>query len=147
MIKKGLLVYLVFALFSCAQAPVFEGNVQMERNIWNRFNFLMFEVPVTENELLDFDLMVGYTEEYPWDELITNITFYPPDGSMLSSDYTFKPDKKALTDVTGKSQEFSIRKQMKFGASGICKVRVENKMSKVQTPGISSVGISARRSE
>jgi len=147
MIKIELLISLVLVLISCTQAPVFEGKVEMEHNIWNRFNFLMFEVPVTENELLDFDLIVGYTEEYPWDELTTNITFYPPDGSKLSSDYTFKLDKETLSDVLEKSQVFSIRKQMKFGASGICKVRVENKMSKVQTPGISSIGISARRTE
>ncbi|PIY34679.1 MAG: hypothetical protein COZ08_00610 [Bacteroidetes bacterium CG_4_10_14_3_um_filter_42_6] len=134
-------------MLGCSHSPVFEEKTEMKSNIWNRFNFLMFEVPVTENELLDFDLIVGYTEEYPWDELTTNITFYPPDGSMLSSDYTFKLDKETLSDVLEKSQVFSIRKQMKFGASGICKVRVENKMSKVQTPGISSIGISARRTE
>lgn len=147
MIKTGLLISLVLVLFSCTQAPVFEGNVEMEHNIWNRFNFLLFEVPVTDDRLLDFYLEVDFTEVYPWDELSVNITFYPPDGSMLSSDYTFKLDKESLTDVPGKSQVFSIRKQMRFGASGICKIRVENKMSKVQTPGISSVGISARRSE
>ena len=147
MIKIGLLISLVLVLSSCAQAPVFEGKVEMAHNIWNRFNFLLFEVPVTDDRLLDFYLEVDFTEVYPWDELSVNITFYPPDGSMLSSDYTFKLDKESLTDVPGKSQVFSIRKQMRFGASGICKIRVENKMSKVQTPGISSVGISARRSK
>lgn len=145
--KKVLFLSLTLILLSCNSSPVFEGKVEMKQNIWNRFNFLIFEVPVMEGELIDFDLEVGYTTDYPWDELITNITFYLPDGSMLSSDYTFPLIQDVDSETKVWLQTFSIRKQTKFSSTGLCKVRVENKMTKVQTPGISSVGMTARRSK
>jgi len=37
--------------------------------------------------------------------------------------------------------ELPIRKDMIFNKSGICRVRVENKMNKAETPGIIEVGL------
>lgn len=147
MIKKGFLLLFALSLFGCSPKPVFDGSAPMENSIWNRFNFLIFEVPVVENELLDFYLKVDFTDEYSKEELITNITFYAPDGSMRSADYTFPLNES--TKVKGATQQhlFSFRTQMLFSSGGICEVRIENKATKVQTPGISSVGIIARRSE
>ena len=147
MMKKGLFIFLSVFLFGCSSPPVFEGTTAMDNNIWNRFNFLIFEVPVLENELLDFYLTVDFTEEYPWDELVTNITFYAPDGSMRSGDYTFPVNESSRISKGKQSHLFSIRKQMMFSTEGICEVRVENKSTKVRTPGISNIGLIARYSE
>ncbi len=147
MIKKGFLLLCALFLFGCYPKPVFDGSVPMENSIWNRFNFLIFEVPVVENELLDFYLKVDFTDEYSKKELITNITFYAPDGSMRSADYTFPLNESTIVKGTTQQHLFSIRTQMLFSSGGICEVRVENKAIKVRTPGISSVGIIARRSE
>jgi len=140
------ILFIPVLLLGCSSPPVFEGETAMENEVWNRFNFLIFEVPVEDNSLLDFYLRVDFTEDYPSDELTTNITFYAPDGSMRSSDYEFPLSKSTLTGNKPNQHLFSIRKEMLFTKGGTCEIRVENKFSKVHTPGISSVGIVARRS-
>ncbi len=146
MIKKGWYLLIPLLLLGCTSPPVFEGETTMENEVWNRFNFLIFEVPVEDNSLLDFYLKVDFTEDYPSDNLTTNITFYASDGSMRSSNYEFPLSESTLTGKKPLQHLFTIRKEMLFTKGGTCEVRVENKSSKVHTKGVSSVGIVARRS-
>ncbi len=147
MMKKPVWILLIPLMFlSCGDPPLFEGTTAMDQDIWNRFNFLIFEVPVEDNSLLDFYLKVDFTKDYPWDKLSTNITFYAADGSMRSSDYDFPLNESTLTSEKPLQHLFTIRKEMLFTKGGICEVRVENKSSKVHTPGVSAVGIVVRRS-
>ncbi len=147
MIRKYFILFFVVFMAGCAKPPVFEQYVEMEGQVWNRFDFLFFEMPVQENQLYDFYFDVWFTEDYPWNDIELNITFYESGGSMRSADYTFDFDKSESNTEAVFENKFTIIKGMQFGSAGICKIRVENKMHKMQTPGIKKVGLVARLSD
>jgi hypothetical protein len=41
--------------------------------------------------------------------------------------------------------ELLIRKNLKMKKEGVCKVRIENKMTKLQTPGIMEIGLVVKK--
>ena len=141
-----LLSFLVF-IAGCSKPPVYENHVKMDNQVWNRFDFLFFEVPVQDDQLYDFYLDADFTTDYPWDYLELNITFYESGGGMRSADYVFNIDKSKTNKEGIIKGAFTVIKGMRFSSTGISKVRVENKMYKVQTPGVASVGFIARMTE
>ena len=145
---------ILFALFisvllfgSCLREPtVFREYVKMENMVWNRFNILEFEVPVEADDVFDFNLFLRHHTDFPYDKLFVNITFYSPGGDMRSRDYEFDlKDYQGDWLAEGMGElwdlEIPIRKEMTFTEKGICKVRVENKYPKFDTPGIIEVGL------
>ena len=71
---------------------------------------------------------------------------------MRSRDYHFRLKNTKLEwkgDGMGElwDIELPIRKDMLFNKSGICKIRIENRMRKVETPGIMEVGLIVKKSE
>ncbi len=148
---KKLIVLFSFVLLlgSCGQKTVFKEFHRFDNISWDRFDLLKFDVDVQKDQKLDFDLLLRHHTYYPYDYLDVNITFYTPSGASMSRDYHFKLKNK---DGSWKSDglgdfwdiELPIRNEMLFSESGICKVRIENKMTKINTPGIIEVGLKAR---
>ncbi len=151
-ILAGILISLII-LTSCLRESVeFREYVEMDNMTWNRFNTLEFEVPVKENDVFDFKLFLRHHTDFPYDKLFVNITFYSPGGDIRSRDYDFDlKDYRGDWLANGMGElwdlEILIRKEMPFFENGICKVRVENKYSKLDTPGIIEIGIIVQKSE
>lgn len=142
---------LLILISSCDNRQVFKEYRNFENVSWNRLNILKFEVPVTAGEELDFSLFLRHHTDFPYDKFYVNITFYSPSGDMRSAEYDWKlQDEKGkwLADGMGElwDIELPIRQNMKFDASGMCKVQIENKYSKTETPGIVEIGLIARKS-
>lgn len=148
--KKIIVLFsFILLLGSCGQKTVFKDYHRFDNISWDRFDILNFNVDVQKDEKLDFDLLLRHHTNYPYDYLDVNITFYTPSGASMSRDYHFKLKNK---DGSWKSDglgdfwdiELPIRNEMLFSESGICKVRIENKMTKINTPGIIEVGLKAQ---
>ncbi len=148
--------FLIFALIimltSCHEPTTFREYKKMENTSWQRFDFLNFEVPVKNGDQLDFDLAIRHQTDFPYDVLWVNITFFGPDETSRSMDYELKfKDKDGNWKAEGLGDlwdiEFPIQKEMTFYKDGICKVRIENKMSKFKTPGIIEIGLIVKESE
>ena len=151
--KRLVLFIAAFILVtSCENRVVFKEYRKFDNVSWNRLNILNFEVPVKADESLDFSLFLRHHTYFPYDKLFVNITFYLPSGEVRSAEYDFKlKDKKGnwLADGMGElwDIELPIRQDLKFSKSGICKVRIENKYSKTETPGLVEIGLIARKSK
>ena len=146
------LLLLSLLLTSCGQKQVFKQYHRFDNITWDRFDILTFEVPVEKGQLLDFDFLLRHHTLYPYNYLDANITFYTPSGSALSRDYHFElKDKNGEWKANGAGDfwdiDLNIRKEMKFSKSGICNIRIENKMTKVKIPGIIEIGLSATKSK
>jgi gliding motility-associated lipoprotein GldH len=147
-----LMLLLAVLLSSCKEPAVFREYVKMPNVNWERFNILEFDVPVKNGDQLDFFLFMRHHTDFPYDKLYVNITFYAPDGEMRSRDYEFNlKDEEGnwLADGMGElwDIELPVRKGMPFYKNGTCKVRVENKYTKYDTPGIIEVGLIVKRSK
>ena len=144
-----ILLIIAIALTSCGGNVVFKEYKKLDNISWDRFDVLNFELEVKKDQLLDFDLLLRHHTLYPYDYLDINITFYPPSGGQMSRDYKFKlKDKEGKWLASGAGDfwdiELNIRDEMKFNKDGICKVRLENKMTKIKLPGIIEVGLKAK---
>ncbi|NOY51959.1 MAG: gliding motility lipoprotein GldH [Chlorobi bacterium] len=147
--KRIIFVFLAtIFLFSCANDTVYKEYRKFDNLNWDRFNILNFNVNVEKGQSLDFDLLLRHHTNYPYNFLDANITFYTPAGATLSRDYHFDlKDKKGKWKADGLGDywdmELPIRKGMRISKAGIMKVRVENKMTKINTPGIMEIGLKA----
>ncbi|MEJ2594530.1 MAG: hypothetical protein P8100_05250, partial [bacterium] len=102
-------------------------------------------------DVLDFYLFLRHHTDFPYEKLFVNITFYSPGGEMRSNDYAFDlKDYRGEWLAEGMGElwdlELLIRREMPFFEDGICKVRVENKYPKYDTPGIIELGLIVRKS-
>ncbi len=151
--NKFVLVFLLLCLsLSCGRSHVFDESHTFESLIWNRFDIIEMDVPVQADERgFDFVVRLIHTEAYAYDFINMNITFYMPGGAMRSRDYTFRlqdEDGNWLSPVVDGfiEADLPVISGLKFYEDGICRVRMENKMTRFNTAGIKSVGLSVRKS-
>jgi len=143
-------IIITLLLISCNSNTIFREHNKFDDLSWNRMDFLIFEVPIQKNESLDFYLALRHHTNFPFGFLDANITFYTPDGEMRSRDYHFNlKDKELKWKGDGMGElwdiEVPIRKNMIFNKTGICKVRIENKMKQMETPGIIEAGLIVKK--
>ena len=152
-IKIILTVTAMVLLFtSCGNRTVFKEYREMENVSWNRFDLQNFDIPVNKNDALDFYLYLRHHTYYPYDYLDVNITFYMPGDEMRSGEYHFNlKDENGAWKAKGMGElwdiELPVRKGLKFSEDGTCKVRIENKMTKVEIPGIVEIGLIVKKSK
>lgn len=151
--RNIILISLVLILSTaCDSNVVFKEYNKMDNISWNRFDHQNFELQVTKGEKLDLYFSLRHHTDLPYKYIDVNVTFYTPDGETRSRDYHFRligTDLKWKGEGLGELWDIDlpIRKGMVFNESGICKVRIENKMNKVETPGIIEVGLIAVKSD
>jgi gliding motility-associated lipoprotein GldH len=152
-IKIFLLLSTAVLLFTaCGNQTVFKEYREMEKVSWNRFDIQFFEVPVHQGDILDFYLFLRHHTYYPYDHLDVNVTFYKPGGEMRSGDFHYElKDENGKWKADGMGElwdiELPVQQNLKFSGDGICKVRVENKMTKLETPGIIEIGLIVKKGE
>jgi len=141
---------IILLLTSCNSNTTFKEYKKFDDISWNRFDIIDFEFPVQQKEPLDFYLALRHHTNFPYSYIDVTITLNTPDGEMRSRDYRFRLKD---TDLKWKGSgmgdlwdiELPIRKEMLFNKNGICKIQIENKMHRVETPGIIEVGLIIKR--
>lgn len=134
-------------LYGCSPSIVFDKTIRFESLIWNRFNVIEMDVPVQMLEKgYNFSIIFQHNNDFAFDFISMNITFYMPGGAMRSRDYQFR-----LQDGQGNwlgepdngffSLEWPLLNGLKFSEEGVCRVRIENKMVKFNTIGVESIGL------
>lgn len=150
--KLTISVLFVLILVGCNSDAVFREYVKFDNITWNRFDIIEIEVPVNRADDLDFYFALRHHTDFPYSFIDVNFTFYTPDGEVRSRDYHYLLKNTKLKwkgDGMGDlwDIELPIRKGISFKKNGICKVRIENKMNKAQTPGIIEIGLIVKKSE
>lgn len=151
---KYLIITIMISLLvaGCDRNTIHKEYNKFDDLSWNRLDMLDFEFPVDKKQPLDFYLALRHHTNFPYSFIDVNITFFTPDGEMRSRDYHYQlkgTDFDWKGDGMGElwDIELPIRNNMVFNESGICKVRVENKMNKMEIPGIIEVGLIVKKSE
>ncbi|MGP8329198.1 MAG: gliding motility lipoprotein GldH [Methanosarcinaceae archaeon] len=145
-------IIIAFLLMGCNSNIIFREYKKFDDVSWSKFDILDFEFTVQRKESLDFYLALRHHTDFPYSFIDVNVTFFTPNGEMRSRDYHFRlKNTKREWKGNGMGQlwdvELPIRKGMIFKKSGNCKVRIENKMNKAETPGIIEVGLIVRKTE
>jgi gliding motility-associated lipoprotein GldH len=141
-----------FLLVSCANNKVFEQYHKFEKFSWNRFDFVKFEVNIEDMET-DYDIYLSFRHlpEYPYHNIDFNFTIYTPSDEMRTSDFEidiFDKQGERLSECLGDYCDLKIpvRKGFRFSEPGLAKFEIENRMTKLETPGVIEVGLIIEKS-
>jgi gliding motility-associated lipoprotein GldH len=145
---------IIFSLlgFSCNKPLIHEDGKTFINQNWNRFDILEYKVPL-EKQSKPVNIMVVFvhTDEYPNDYIDLNVTLYMPDGGMRTRDYMF-----SLKDENGGwsgevknglyRAELPVMQSLIINEGAEYRIRIENKLTKFNTPGIEKVGYIIKKS-
>ncbi len=144
--QRFLLLLIIVFITSCSGENIYNEYKKFDNVSWNRFDIVEFEFPVNKNEPYNLNLALRHHTYFPFSFIDVNITIFTPDGEIRSRNYHYNLKTSDL-EWKGKGMgeiwdiELPIRKQMIFNENGNCKILIENKMSKVETPGIMELGL------
>ena len=147
--KKTFLLLAVIGLLAGAcnnNKPVSQTH-KFKNGVWERFDFLNFELPVENNKApYDISVDLSFTSEFPAESLYVNVVMTTPSGEERIKDYNLTVKDRNGNFLGTKTDgvyhlSVPIRKGIRFNEAGICKFEIENLMPKYVTSGIVDFGI------
>lgn len=144
---------MMMALTGCGKGKLLEEYHRFSNLSWNRFDILTFETNLEKQEnLYDISLAVRHLPEYPYDHLDIHLTIISPDGSERSSAHTIEiKDKEGRLLGKGLGDYWDVVLRVMEGITltgpGKLIVEIENKMTRLETPGIIEIGLIIRESK
>jgi gliding motility-associated lipoprotein GldH len=146
---KNNLKYLLFllSLMACGNEHVFEASFNFENNSWQSFQKVEFEFPAEKlSKTHNVYLEIVYTNSFPYEYLDFTSQITSPGGEERLRAYHEKLRNKNEIYAVSKSEEIFTKKILLtqlngFSTTSICKLIFENRMDKLETPGIKSLKI------
>jgi len=149
-----LILFIAIALIasSCSKGPVYEKYLKMKSNVWDRFAIQEFEIPIeSEGKSYDITLSVRNTDQFQYDELPVYLILTTSSGEerMREVHMIMRQNGKMAGTVYGKAFQVQnvIWKSVPITAKGKCKITIENIIPKIQTEGVSEIGIIMTRAK
>ena len=140
-------------MLGCSSNEIYRYDKTFENSNWNRFDFIELEIPIeTAENLYDLSIDFIHSTAYTQDHIALNFTFYFSNGGMRSRDYDFKlKDKNQNWTGTVEDQNIHHRlpiiNKIKIPEAGVQRIRIENKMTKFDTPGVVGLSVFVKKSE
>jgi gliding motility-associated lipoprotein GldH len=148
--RKGIIwLFFGFVLIitSCAdKGPVFEKYHKFENSTWDRFNQVVFTIPL-EPEEADYaiSMIIKPTEQFDYPTMPVYVILTTPSGEERMNDIKVpvKQNNKFIGKEEGKPLIIKsvLWKELRVSGKGNCKLSIENMIPKIQTPGIAEIGI------
>lgn len=150
--QSAVLIIVLFISFSCGRPVIHEDGKTFVNQIWNRFDIHEYKVALEkQSQPVDIMVVIMHTDDYPNDYIDLNVTLYLPEGGMRTRDYMFDL-KDANGTWIGESTEGFYRAELLvvqgiiINESAEYGIRIENKLTKFNTPGIEKVGYIIKKS-
>jgi gliding motility-associated lipoprotein GldH len=141
------MILLAGILISCAREKSDQVYYPLKNDTWQRFNILKFELPVNEgNQRLDVLFFAELTQAYPFDNLDFNMVMNTPSGEERINSFQIKvnsgsggPSGNCRGDTC--LYELPLQKALFIAKPGVLTIEIENLNPRIETVGISGVGI------
>jgi len=154
--KKNILFFAIICLLagaSCSdRKPVFEKYYKFENSTWDRFNKIIFNIPI-ENPVAAYDitLVLKPNKDFSYSVLPVYIIMNTPSGEERMNDIKIrvKDKDKFVGEVEGQPVviKTSLWKGLSISEKGTCVISLENIVPKIQTSGINEIGIIVEQAE
>jgi gliding motility-associated lipoprotein GldH len=137
----------VISFMSCDNRTEFEQYQKFEKQSWNRFNILKFEVPVDDTQTaFDIILSLRHLPEFQIKEFPINLTIYMPSGEIRTAEQILNfidNDGKTRSECLGDYCDifFTLREDFVFQEKGTVRIEIENKWPRLELPGVLEVGL------
>lgn len=149
MVKKVSLysIFFILLLSGCSKQNEIVSYHKFNDRIWNRFDIIKFDIPVTDVEKpYDVIFFANYTKEYEFDNLEFNMVMTTPSGEERIKEYKFLIKNKTggFTGVcTPDSCTSSIvlKRGLDMQKKGVLRIEIETLVPRIQIPALLGVGI------
>lgn len=134
-------------LTACNRIRPVEVYHRFEYRSWQRFDILVFEVPVKEaGKSYDVVFFARLTHEFAYKDMGINMIMNTPSGEERIGEYMLKiksPSGLFLEKFKGDSSESRIvlKRGLYCSKAGVIKLEIENLTPRMQTEGILGAGI------
>lgn len=148
--KRRITIVALFSLLvlvSCnSSGPVFEKYFAFENNSWDRFKQVLFNVAIEKTDIeYDISLLLKPTKDFPYDDMPVYVIMNTPSGEERMSEVKVhvKQNGAFIGAEEGKPVvvKAALWKALQITDKGTCKISIENMVPKIQTPGITAIGI------
>ncbi|HRS54405.1 MAG TPA: gliding motility lipoprotein GldH [Bacteroidales bacterium] len=147
------LILSVFLLYSCENKTIFKKYEKFENYQWNKNKNVVFNVNIKDDKTLyDVIIAIRHTPQYPYANLIFNLTIYSPSGQERTKDHNvFIRNRdgsfiaKGLGDIY--DIEFKVLEKINFNEIGIYKFEINSLMPIYTTQGLMDIGLIIKKSE
>ncbi|MFO8130083.1 MAG: gliding motility lipoprotein GldH [Bacteroidales bacterium] len=141
------LLPLFLLLLSCERNTIFEQHVNMDNHSWSKFSAVDFHFDIDDTSAsYDVFIAIRHSAQYPGHNLLISTVLITPSGEKRFTEYDLRirddEDKfpgdgpENLRDI-----QIPLRKDFTFKEAGTCDLEIENRMPKLQTPGIHKIGL------
>ena len=156
---KRLYFYLIFLLISpvlfyaCDKNQVFEKNISVAENGWNKDSVITFNVPISDTiQNHDFFINVRNDIKYKYSNLWLFVEINQPGNNSVTDTFDITladPSGKWLGEGFGgvKNQQVIFKRNVYFPVSGDYKINIQQGMRENVLKGITDVGIRIEKKE
>ena len=139
-------ITLSISSISCEKGPVFEKYLKLTNSTWDRFDIKQFEIPVNEDGVkYDISLIVRCTDQFKSEKIPFYVILTAPKGEESIREISIPVREKGKLIADPKESKAESRlilwKDFSMTDKGKCKITIENLIPKIQTEGISEIGI------
>jgi gliding motility-associated lipoprotein GldH len=138
---------------SCSgRKPVFEKYHKFANSTWDRFNKIIFNVPI-ENTTIKYNItcILKPAKTFIYNNMPVYVIMNTPSGEerLFELKVPVKEDGKFIGEVEGQPVviKAALWKGLQISEKGICKISIENMVPKIQTEGMNEIGIIVEQSE
>ena len=142
----------LIAGFSCStRGPVFEKYYKFGNGNWDRFNKIIFNIPIGKPEAnYDITLILKPAKNFAYPAMPVYVIMNTPSGEerMIEVKIRVKEGEKFIGEVEGQPIiiKTSLWRNLHIAEKGTCQISIENIVPKIQTQGINEIGVLAEQS-
>ena len=142
---------MIFIMFSCQPESVHQSSYHFKHDTWNSFEKAGFRFMV-ENTRGEYDLYLNivYTNQYPREYITFATQMITPGGEERLRNFHLRLRTKdevytAYENVEIIKKKILLIKDYTFEKKGNCIIRLDNRMSKVETAGVRRIELEVIR--
>ena len=147
--KKILIVnFCLFILVSCNQSNIYTNYFSFSDNIWHSDSSIVFDFNSRDNKSLNFNLIISYSNNYPFQNIYTSYSLLDSSKNILKSDmielelfekkYGYPLGDGILKDFT---DDTLIINSLGVKRNANYKLLVKHSMREIQLKGINRIAL------
>jgi hypothetical protein len=138
---------LLFLIWGCKSDTTISQYHSFPDEVWKRFDNPVLELNI-EHPGIFYDMWVelDYDEYATHENLAVSVIMDSPSGEIRSRDLLFEFKHEDKNNKPGKCR-LILRKDYAFAEKGVCIFEIENRSQRIESRGLSKIGIVLERAQ
>lgn len=145
--KKITFLFLGLLMFACTTDKHLRSTHDFPEKNWHRFSNTVLQFQINNPGIYyDMYLELEFDKSQTPDDFKITVAMNTPSGEMRNRDLTTKFNSALIEGENG-IMKIPLRRDFAFSEKGLCTFEVENRSSKMNTPGMIHLSIILEKSQ